>query len=384
MRYLEVDTSLLLETDEQRILRAVLRGFFAETCAHDDVREQSASARGYDETSWRRMAAEVGVQGLAIPERFGGSGYSFAELAVALEEAGRALAPSPLLPTVVFAATALLSSGDEAACARYLPRIADGSLTATVAGVSELADVRAERGGGGGGGGWVLRGRVDFVIDGQGADLVLVPARTADGGVRLFACEPAEGTCVRTARRVLDETRRLALVEFRGAPASVVGDCDTTAEILAPTVDRGLAALAVEQVGGARYALEATVGFVAGRRQFGRAIGSFQAVKHRLADLLVEVEAARSAAAYAVACAVGAPDEAAVSARVAAVVCSGAYQRAAAEYVQLHGGIGFTWEHAAHLYLRRARADEVLLGTGAEHRDRLADLLGLPRRAVVC
>ncbi len=384
-RHPEIDPQSLSETDEQRQLRAVLRDFHTEASGAEDVRKQSATPRGYDEVLWRRLAGEIGVHGLAVPEAYGGSGYTFAELAVALEESGRALSCAPLLPTVVLAAHALLYSGDRTACERYLPRIADGTLTATVTGfdadkpvapeIDELG-VIAEQGGSG----WLLRGRADFVLDGAGADLILVRAQTP-AGPRLFACEPAPHTCRRTPRRVLDETRRQALVEFRGAPATVVGTAEGTEDTVSATLDTGRAALAAEQVGGSGHALDATVAFVAQRHQFGRPIGSFQAVKHRLADVLVALEAARSASAYATACAAVAPQQLPVASCAAAVVCSETFRLATAEYVQLHGGIGFTWEHPAHLYVRRARSSEVLFGTTDGHRVRLAELIGLAARS---
>ncbi|EFL29097.1 acyl-CoA dehydrogenase [Streptomyces himastatinicus ATCC 53653] len=376
-RHPEIAPRLLSETDEQRQLRTVLRDLFRETSSPEDVRKHLATPRGYDEALWSRLAGEIGVHGLAVPEEYGGSGFTFAELAVVLEEVGRALCSAPLLPTVVLAAHALLYSGDRAACEQYLPRIADGALTATVAGFGEgFGDgepiVTAERGSAG----WVLRGRADFVLDGAGADVILVRAATPDGP-RLFACEPDPGTCRRTPRRVLDETRRQALVEFRGAPATPVGTAEGAEATVSATVDTGRAALAAEQIGGSGHALDATVEFVAQRHQFGRPIGSFQAVKHRLADVLVALEAARSASAYATACAAVAPEQLPVAASAAAVVCSETFRLATAEYVQLHGGIGFTWEHPAHLYVRRARGAEVLFGTADRHRARLAALAGL-------
>ncbi|MFB6675841.1 acyl-CoA dehydrogenase family protein [Streptomyces sp. NPDC056390] len=372
-RHPEIDPQLLSETEEQRELRTVLRDFFTETSGPEDVRKHLATRRGYDEAVWARLAGEIGVHGLAIPEEYGGSGFTFAELAVALEESGRALYCAPLLPTVVLAAHALLAAGDRQACERYLPRIADGTLTATVAGFHDgEPGVGAEPTGAG----TVLRGAVDFVLDGAGADLILVRARTAEGP-RLFACEPAPETCVRTPHRVLDETRRQARVEFHGAPATPVGESGEVAAAL----DAGRAALAAEQVGGSGHALDATVAFVAQRHQFGRPIGSFQAVKHRLADVLVALEAARSAATYASACvALGSP-QLPVAASAAAAVCSETFRLATAEYVQLHGGIGFTWEHPAHLYVRRARSSEVLFGTAEQHRARLAELVGLTPRS---
>lgn len=327
-----IDPAWVTETPEQRELRSVTRDFFA--------------AHGGDR---KRMAAELGVQGLAIPEEHGGAGYSFAELAVVLEEAGRALCAGTLLPTVVLAAHTLLLSGDQ----RYLPGIADGSLTATVA---FDGDVQARDG--------TLSGTAGFVLDGADADLVLVRA-----GDRLFACEAGS----RTPLRVLDETRPQARLEFRDTPATPIG----TADIVPRVLDVGRAALAAEQLGGIGHALDATVSYVERRRQFGRPIGSFQAVKHRLAALLVEYEAARSAAAYAIACVATGSPELPVAAAAAATVCTGAYRLAVAEYVQLHGGTGFTWEHPAHRYVRRARADEVLFGTPQDHRARIAVALGL-------
>jgi acyl-CoA dehydrogenase len=315
-------------------------------------------AAGPDEKHWARLAGEVGAHGLAIPERHGGAGFTFAELAVVLEETGRVLCCGSLLPTVVLAAHTLLYCGDE----RYLPRIAAGELTATVAGFADGTTVRADRADAG----WVLHGTVDFVLDGQHADLVLVRA-----GDRLFAVESTVENWRRVPRRVLDETRPQALLDFAGTPAIPIGSADVVPAVL----DAGRAALAVEQVGGIAHALDATVSYVRDRRQFDRPIGSFQAVKHRLADLLVELEAARSAAAYAVACVTTGSPDLPVAASAAAVVCSAAFQRATAEYVQLHGGIGFTWEHPAHRYVRRARTGEVLLGDQEFHRARLGAAL---------
>lgn len=369
---LDIDPALLDDSEERRQLRTVLREFFAETSSPDDVRKHMAAPRGYDEALWSRMANEIGVQGLAIPERYGGSGYTFAELAVVLQEAGRALLCAPLLSTVVLAAHALLLSGDEAACARHLPAIAAGTRIATLAGAGPDNALRATHTPAG----WAVRGRADFVPDGAGAELILLAADTPDGP-GLFACEAGAPGLVRTPRRTLDGTRRLALLTLSGVAVTPVGRPGAAAPLLAAVADIGRAALSAEQVGGSAHALEACVSYVRQRRQFGRPIGSFQAIKHRLADLLVEVEAARSAAAYAGACVAVSSPELPVAASAAAVVCSGAHRLATAEYVQLHGGTGFTWEHPAHLYLRRARSSEVLLGTADEQLVRLAALLGV-------
>ena len=373
MRGINIDPALLVETAEQAELRQLLREFFAETSSPEDVRKHAESERGHDEVQWRRLANEIGVHGLAIPEEYGGSGYSFAELAVLLGEAGRALCCAPLLPTLVLAAHTLLLSEDRNACARYLPQIADGTLTATVAGFGAEPGIIAERTGNG----WALRGAADFVLDGQGAELILVHARSSDGP-RIFLWESTLDRCARVSLKVLDPTRRQARVEFTGAEATPLGDAgDHVAQVVRTVLDLGRVALAVEQVGGCGHALDATVSYVLQRRQFGRMIGTFQAVKHRLADLLVEVEAARSAAAYATACVTAASPGLPSAASLAKTVCASAFRRATGEYVQLHGGIGFTWEHPAHLYLRRARSAEVLFGTADEHLDRLASLLGL-------
>ncbi|MFJ9567152.1 acyl-CoA dehydrogenase family protein [Streptomyces fuscichromogenes] len=375
MMRLDVDPVLLLETEEQRQLRAVLRDMLTDGCGPERVREQAASPRGFDRALWDRLGGEIGVHGLAVPEEYGGAGYTFAELAVALEETGRVLCPAPLLPTIVLAGQALLASGDRRACGRWLPDIASGARTATVAGVLHPARVAAERGPGG----WVLRGEADFVPDGEGAELLLVAARAPDG-MRLFACVPDDATCRRTARRVLDPTRRQAHLRFTGAAAEPVGEPGQLPATAAAVLDAGRVALAVEHVGGSAHALDATLDHVAHRTQFGRVIGSFQAIKHRLADLLVAVEGARSAASYASACLSLRRSELPVAASVAAIACTHAYRLATAEYVQLHGGIGFTWEHPAHLYVRRARADEALFGTGDDQALRLAGLLGLAGR----
>ncbi|MFJ9381475.1 acyl-CoA dehydrogenase family protein [Streptomyces sp. NPDC101455] len=371
---LDTDPTVLLETGEQRQLRSVLRDLLGEFCGPEEVRAQADSPRGHDQVLWERLAGEIGVHGLALPEEYGGAGYTHAELAIALEELGRVLCSAPLLTTVVLAGRALLASGDRRACARWLPGIASGAVTATVAGFLHPAEVRAERGPGG----WVLRGEADFVPDGEGADLLLVMARVP-GEERVFACEPDGATCDRTARRVLDPTRRQALVRFRGARADPVGAAGQTRGVVEGALDAGRVGLAAEQVGGSAHALDAVLGHVSGRTQFERPIGSFQAVKHRLADLLVEIEGARSASVYASACLAGDLPELPVAASVAALVCTGAHRLATTEYVQLHGGIGFTWEHPAHLYVRRARADEALFGTADDHRLRLAGLLGLAR-----
>jgi alkylation response protein AidB-like acyl-CoA dehydrogenase len=368
----------LIATDEQEALRDVMRAFLEKYSSETAVRAAMDSATGYDATAWRTAAEQIGVQALTIPEAMGGGGYGFEELAVVMEEAGRTLFPAPLLSTAVLATGALVGVGDSTA-REYLARIARGELIATVA-VSEArlhwdqADITtsAERSAAG----WALSGTKPYVLDGAQAGVILVAARTA-AGVSLFAVEAgAEGMSVDPLES-MDQTRRLAAVSLHRTPAVMLGEDGSGWETLCPVYDRALAALACEQVGGAQAVLEMTVEYLNVRHQFGRPIGSFQAIKHRCADLLVEVESARSAAAYASTAMAAGADDASVAASIAKVYCSQAFYHVAAESIQMHGGIGFTWEHSAHLYFKRAKSSEALFGWPAHHRDRIASLIGL-------
>jgi alkylation response protein AidB-like acyl-CoA dehydrogenase len=369
----------LITTAEQEALRDVMRAFLRKYSTEADVRSQMDSDLGYDPQAWETAAEQIGMQALAIPERFGGAGYGFDELAVVLEETGRSLFTGPVLPTVVLAPSALLLSGDDQACERYLPGVADGSTVATVA-VSEDAGawtesditVSAVRDGDE----WALTGVKPYVLSGAEAGLVLVAART-DSGISLFAVEsPASGLSVKPLP-VMDLTRRLASLTFDSCPAVLVGDDGAGWTTLVQLFDRAIAALACEQVGAAAAVLESTVDYLKVRQQFGRPIGSFQAIKHRCADMLVELESARSAAAYASAAITVGADDLSVAASIAKVYCSQAFYHIAAESIQMHGGIGFTWEHPAHLYFKRAKGAEVLFGSPAAHRERIADLIGM-------
>jgi alkylation response protein AidB-like acyl-CoA dehydrogenase len=373
-RPIRVSESLFSASEEQDDLRLVMTSLLASKSSPEDLRRHALLPRGYDEELWGTLSRDIGVAGMAVPEQYGGLGLTFTDLAVVLEEAGRYLLCSPLLPTVVLATSALIASGDDAACMRYLPGIVDGSTTATLAGTSGRSGhpvTAAETSTG-----WVLDGEADFVLDGADADQVLVLAQTTLGPT-LFAVEAGDASVLRTPREVLDPTRRQAHLAFRATPATSIGTPGDGGRTTAYTYDVARAALAAEQVGASAHALQACVEFVQQRRQFGRPIGSFQALKHRLADLLVELEGARSAAAYAAACVTSADPDLPMAAAAAQVVCSQTLDLAAREYVQMHGGIGFTWEHPAHLYVRRAIADGVLFGTVADHRSRVAEMLGL-------
>jgi alkylation response protein AidB-like acyl-CoA dehydrogenase len=369
----------LITTPEQEALRDVMKAFLGKHSAEADVRRNLDSDTGFDLDAWQTAAEQIGMQALAIPEDFGGAGYGFEELAVVLEETGRCLYTGPVLPTAVLAVGVLLASADDSACQCYLPAIADGSLIATVA-VSERAtqwladDVRvlAARDGDN----WTLTGTKPYVLSGVEAGLLLVAART-DNGVSIFAVDGDAGGLITEPLEVMDLTRRVARVEFDACPATLVGEDGNGWAALSAAYDRALVALACEQVGGAASVLQATVDYLKVRHQFGRAIGSFQAIKHRCADMLVELESARSAAAYASTAVAAGAEDMSVAASIAKATCSNAFYHIAAESIQLHGGIGFTWEHPAHLYFKRAKSSEVLFGSPAAHRERIAHLIGM-------
>jgi alkylation response protein AidB-like acyl-CoA dehydrogenase len=363
------------ETSEQRALRGAVRALIAA---------DRAQADGDDDLRlWRRLCVEVGVAGLAVPERFGGAGAGPVEVAIVAEELGRALAGTPMLGSAVLATQALLASGDERACADLLPALADGSAIAalawtTSAGHWDPTEV-ASQAKTVPNGDWIIDGEAHYVLDGDVATALLVPALTADG-TGLFAVQPAQPAVTCSACISVDQTRRLAVVRLAGAVGTRIG----LAPVLANTVlantgvvllaarDAACSALAAEQAGAAARALEITVEFTKTRVQFGRPIGSFQALQHRLADLHVLVQAARSVAfAAAEAAAIGAPDVP-LRAATAKAYCSEALQQVSAEMLQLHGAIAMTWEHEAHRYFKRAHGDAQLLGQPAEHVERIA------------
>lgn len=366
---------------EQLELRGTVRRFLADRSPETEVRRLMETEDGYDPAVWRQLAEQLGLHGLALPEKVGGSGFGFVDLQIVLEEMGRALLCAPFLSTVVLAAQALLTSGDEDACGEYLPGIADGTTIATLAGtersdswdattVTAVARPDGDR--------YRVTGEKVFVLDGCLADLLLVIART-DAGPSLFAVDAAAagGSLLRERMTTLDATRRQSRVVFADTPARLVGREGGAAAPLARTLDLAAAALAAEQVGGARRLLEMSVEYATVREQFGRPIGSFQAIKIKCADMLLEVESATSAA-YAAGWEIDAAgDQVGVVASLAKAYCSEAYTFCAKEAVQVHGGIGFTWEHPAHLYLKRALGSEALFGGPRHHRALLADRMGI-------
>ncbi|MFG3022403.1 acyl-CoA dehydrogenase family protein [Streptomyces sp. NPDC048254] len=365
-------------SDEQEELRDTVRSFLGRRSTPADVRRLMADARGYDEETWRLMAGQLGLQGLALPEEYGGSGFGLVELGVVMEEMGRALLCGPFLSSAVLAAQAVLASADRQACKDLLPGIASGETVATLAvteqsghwtadGIALSAEHTA--------GEWRLTGRKYYVPDGHVADLVLVAARTAQG-VSLFAVDANAPGLTREALPTLDLTRKQAMLDFQVVPARLLGADGAAWPALRRALDIAVIALAVEQVGGAFAALDMAVDYAKTRVQFGRVIGSFQAVKHQCADMLVAAESARATAHHALwAAATDAPDLRVVASGAKAY-CSEAFTRCAEANVQIHGGIGFTWEHSAHLYLKRAKSAEIFLGAPREHRELLAQAAG--------
>jgi alkylation response protein AidB-like acyl-CoA dehydrogenase len=380
---------ILGNTAEQEELRSSVRRFLADRVPITAVRELMDAADGGDPAVWKLAGEQLGLQGIAIPEEYGGSGFSFAEQAIVLEELGAALYGGPYLASAVLAANALLASSDEAAKKAYLPGIASGDLIATLAFTEEDGSwepdatrltatpvVDTAVADSGGGDGWRLDGHKSFVLDGHTAGLILVVGRTA-AGLSLFAVAPDAAGLVRAALPTLDQTRKLARLDFDAVPATLVGTDGAAEAVLASTLEIAAIAQAAEQLGGAQRALDMAVEYLKVRHQFGRPIGSFQALKHRCADLLLEVESLRSAIQYAAAAVAEDSPEVPTVAALVKAYASDVYFHVAAENIQLHGGIGFTWEHDAHLYFKRAKASELFLGDATLHRERLAARIGL-------
>jgi alkylation response protein AidB-like acyl-CoA dehydrogenase len=366
-------------TDEQEELRRSIRKFFEDKSPEVEVRRLMDTVDGYDLAVWKQMTEQMGLAGLAIPERYGGSGFGYVELIVVFEEMGRVLLCAPYFSTVALAANLLLASNDESAMADYLPSLASGEKIGTVAlaeATGRWNEVGVTLGATAVGAEWTLRGEKSFVIDGHVADVVLVAART-NLGVSVFAVDKGATGMTTTPLPTLDQTRKQARITFDDTHARLIGVEGQGWPALNKMLDLAAVALAAEQVGGAQRVLEMSVQYAKDRVQFGQPIGSFQAIKHKCADMLLEVESARSAAYYAGWVAAENNDELPVVASLAKSYCSEAYFHAAAENIQIHGGIGFTWEHPAHLYFKRAKSSELLFGDPAYHRELLAQRIGI-------
>ncbi len=371
-------------SEEQEMLRASAREFLARECQSPYVRRMLEAEDAWDEGLWKKLA-DMGWTGLGIPEQYGGVG-TFLDLVVVLEEAGRTLLPGPFFSTMGLAVPALLEAGTEAQRKEALSRIAAGDARATVAltepsgrwdadGVTLSAQQAGD--------GWRLDGVKLFVPDARVADLVVVAARTRSGGedgVTLFLVSGRPPGMSVTPLNTLDMTRRWYEVRFDGVqlpPDSVMGGVDRGWAPLRRALDWGAAGLCAEMVGGAQHVLDTSVEYAKTRHQFGKPIGIYQAISHKLADMLVETESARSATYYAAwAVDADAPDRT-MAASMAKAYTSDAYRRAAGNGIQVHGGIGFTWEHDMHLYFKRAKASEVSLGDATYHRELVAQALDL-------
>ncbi len=353
--------------------RGSVRSALSAVSGSARVRSTMATVRGWDDATWRVLAGQLDLAGLMLPENVGGSGLGPAEFSVAAEECGAALVCSPLFATAVLAVPLLLSLHDSVALSRYGPRIASGELTATVAlaeagGQWEAESVRANASRVDGG--WRLDGVKHHVVDGATAGLVLVVARTPEG-IGVFAVDKAAPGLSAHSLVTLDQTRKMARLELAGTPATLIGELGCEPALGAAT-DVSRALLAAEQTGVAQRSLDMVVDYAKTRIQFARPIGQFQVIKQRLADGLIQIESARSAVYVANRCTGG---ELARNSRVAAVMATEAAVWMTAQAIQLHGGIGFTWKHDAHLYFKRARASAGLLGQVGEHVKALGDML---------
>ena len=370
-------------SEEQEAFRAELRRCFEERAATPAVFRAMESAEGFDRALWKQLAGELGLPGVHLPEDYGGQGFGFLELGIVLQESGRVLLPAPLFSTVCLAAGAILNAGSEAQKRALLPGIASGDTLGTLAllepgGDWDLESVRLECSGRGGEA--RLTGAKRFVTDAATADLIVVAARRGrargPGGLGLFVVHrDAPGLTV-TPVEPLDATRKLAHLELSGVPAEPLGAPEGAGAALAKTLDQARAMLACESAGGAQHCLDSAVAWARQRVQFARPIGSFQAIQHKCAEVLLEVASGQSAAHFA-SWAAEQDEGLPLAAAMAKSFCDEAYLRAAAENLHIHGGVGFTWEAEPHLHLKRAKASEILLGPPGFQRQRIARELGL-------
>ncbi len=372
-------------SEEQDEFREVVRRFLEEKAPAASVRQVVESPDGFDRALWKQMAEELGLQGVHLPECYGGQGAGFLELGIVLEEMGRVLLPGPFLGSAVLATSLVLGAASEEQRERLLPRLARGEIIAALALAEDEAGFEPEairleaapegkelR----------LSGAKTLVLDAQAADFLLVAARLpqsrGEQGLTVALVEAGAAGLAIQPQEPLDTTRRLARVEFDGVHATPLGVAGEAGPQLRRSLAQGAIGLTAEMVGGAARCLEMAVDYAKVRVQFGRPIGSFQAIKHKAAEMLLDLELARAAAYWAWWVADLDRPELALAAHLAKATCADSFRHAAAECIQIHGGIGFTWEHEAHLYYKRATASDVLLGDAPLHRAGLARELGLP------
>ena len=358
-------------TSEQEEFRSILRRFFEDKSPATAVRRLMATETGWDRAAWQALNQQLGLTAIHIPEAYGGQGFSFVELGIVLEEMGRALVCAPYFASTVLAATAIVNAGTESQKRELLPTIADGSCIATLAftepngrwdatGVETTAVSE--------GGRFLLNGVKSFVLDGHSADLIVVLARGA-AGLSFFTVPGDAPGLTRRALKVMDPTRKQARLEFTSVEAELLGEEGGAEAPFTKTMIQAAACLANEMVGGAQRLRESALDYANLRVQFGRSIASFQSMKHKQADMLVDVELAKSAAyAAASAAAEDDPDLPAI-ASLAKAAASEAYMQTAINTIQTLGGIGFTWDNDTHLWFKRAKSSEVFLGDPAWHRE---------------
>jgi alkylation response protein AidB-like acyl-CoA dehydrogenase len=371
-------------TDEQEQFRSTLRRFLDDKSPTTEVRRLMATPEGYNPEVWRQLSEELALPGIHIPEQYGGAGFGMVELCIVMEELGRSLLCAPYFSSAVLAANAIMNAGTEQQKSSFLPDTAAGKRPATLA-ITELngswdpkeieliATPDAD--------GYRLDGAKSYVVDGHVADLLVVAARVPKTagleGLGLFTLDAKAGGIERRLLESMDPTRKIARIDFRGAHANLLGNLNDGAAAITRTLDQAAVALANEMAGGAQALFDSAVDYSKLRVQFGRTIGSFQAIKHKCADLLLDVELAKSAAYYAAqAAAVDDPEWPAL-ASLAKAAASDTYIRIAAECIQIHGGIGFTWDNDTHLWFKRAKSSEVFLGQPSYHRELLMQRWGV-------
>jgi alkylation response protein AidB-like acyl-CoA dehydrogenase len=368
-------------TDEQRQFRSVVRRFLEDKSPTTEVRRLMAMDEGCDAEVWRQLSGELGLTAIHIPEIYGGQGFGISELAIAVEEMGRALLCAPYFASTVLAATAILKAGTDGQKRALLPDIAAGKTIAAFACAEENG--RWDAGGvavtaTSAGGKYRLDGVKSFVLDGHTAGLIVVVARRpgSEGadGLSFFTLRDGATGLQRRRLQAMDQTRKLAQLAFAGVEAELLGIEGAAGGPLQATLDIAAICLANEMVGGAERLRESAVDFANMRVQFGRAIASFQSLKHKAADMLLDVELAKSAAYYAAAAADEADEELTALASLAKAAAAEAYMQTAIHTVQIHGGIGFTWDNDTHLWFKRAKSSEVFLGGPAYHRERLMQI----------
>ena len=371
-------------TDEQEQFRAAIRRFLQEKSSPTEVRRLMDTAEGYDPEIWRQLSEQLALPGIHIPEHYGGAGFGMVELCIVTEESGRALLCAPYFSTAVLATNAILNAGTEAQQSRLLPDLASGARLAALAvtepngqwdpqAIELVATPVAD--------GFLLDGAKSYVVDGHVADLLVVagriPGTAGLDGLALFTVSADASGVDRRLLESMDATRKLARIDFHGAQAQLLGNVNDGAKPLVRTLDQAAIALANEMVGGAQALLDSAVNYTKLRVQFGRTIGSFQAIKHKCADMLLDVELAKSAAYYAAQAAAADDPEWPALACVAKAAASEIYLRIAIECIQIHGGIGFTWDNDTHLWFKRAKSSEVFLGQPYYHRELLMQRWGV-------